>query len=303
MTVVAFMIFPARTNNFNVDSLRGQAIAKQLRDTTAEVQEQMGKRMFEIALRLVKLFMTGGLNNLLVFCSGKVPTANDLLVGDDIVKLKRCIYAAQRTGLPPICTHNIVDDHLDPVLSHLRRCQLFNNRHDRVKVIFHPEFLSSTNPLIGMDYEEFVRGCHLGVFPSYYEPWGYTPGECTVMGIPSITTNLSGFGCFIGEHVADPMSYGIYIVDRRFKSPEESVQQLAQYMYDFATLSRRQRIIQRNRTERLSDLLDWRNLGIVSVIFSIQLSNVFVSITEKPDKWLFACFIQRSCQKKLWLPN
>lgn len=48
------------------------------------------------------------------------------------------------------------------------------------------------------------------------------------MGIPSITTNLSGFGCFISEHVADPMSYGTYIVDRRFKSPEESVQQLAQ---------------------------------------------------------------------------
>ena len=55
VTVVAFMIFPARTNNFNVDSLRGQAIAKQLRDTTAEVQEQMGKRMFEIALRLVSV--------------------------------------------------------------------------------------------------------------------------------------------------------------------------------------------------------------------------------------------------------
>ena len=46
-----------------------------------------------------------------------------------------------------------------------------------LQVIFHPEFLNSTNPLFGMDYEEFVRGCHLGVFPSYYEPWGYTPGE------------------------------------------------------------------------------------------------------------------------------
>lgn len=57
------------------------------------------------------------------------------------------------------------------------------------------------------------------------------------------------------------MSYGIYIVDRRFKNAEESVQQLGQYMFDFCSLSRRQRIIQRNRTERLSDLLDWRNLG------------------------------------------
>lgn len=187
-----------------------------------------------------------------------------MLQSDDIVKLKRCIYAAHRTSLPPVITHNMVDDSTDPVLGHVRRCQLFNDRSDRVKVIFHPEFLSSTSPLFPMDYEEFVRGCHLGVFPSYYEPWGYTPAECTVMGIPSVTTNLSGFGCFIQEHVADPMSYGIYIVDRRFKNAEESVQQLAQYMFDFACLSRRQRIIQRNRTERLSDLLDWKNLGVVS---------------------------------------
>ena len=43
----------------------------------------------------------------------------------------------------------------------------------------------------------------MGVFPSYYEPWGYTPAECTVMGIPSITTNLSGFGCFMQEQVGD----------------------------------------------------------------------------------------------------
>ncbi|KAH0560731.1 hypothetical protein KQX54_007707 [Cotesia glomerata] len=82
------------------------------------------------------------------------------------------------------------------------------------------------------------------------------------MGSPSITTNLSGFGCFMQEHIADPMSYGIDIVDRRFTDVESSVQQLANYMFDFTRLSRRQRIIQRNRTERLSDMLDWRNLGI-----------------------------------------
>lgn len=76
---------------------------------------------------------------------------------------------------------------------------------------------------------------------------------------------ISGFGCFMGQHIADPLSYGIYIVDRQNISVEESVRQLAQYMYDFARMSRRQRVIQRNRTERLSDLLDWRNLGIVSV--------------------------------------
>ena len=55
--------------------------------------------------------------------------------------------------------------------------------------------------------------------------------ECTVMGIPSITSNLSGFGCFMEEHIQDPRSYGIYINDRRFKHPEDSVNQLAQVQY------------------------------------------------------------------------
>lgn len=244
VTVVAFLIFPAKTNNFNVESLRGHAVTKSLRDTINEIQSKMSKRMYEICL------------------SGRMPDSEDLLTKEDKVKIKRCLYALQRNGLPPITTHNVVDDWNDPVLSAVRRCYLFNTVHDRVKVVFHPEFLSSTNPLFGLDYEEFVRGCHLGVFPSYYEPWGYTPGECTVMGIPSITTNLSGFGCFMQEHIADPMSYGIYVVDRRFISLEDSVKQLAQFMYEFTRLNRRQRIIQRNRTERLSDLLDWRNLGI-----------------------------------------
>ncbi|XP_076451063.1 glycogen [starch] synthase-like [Babylonia areolata] len=244
MTVVAFLIFPARTNNFNVESLRGQAIAKQLKETVHHVQNQIGKRIFEICLR------------------GSLPNGDDILQQDDMVRLKRCIYTAQRHSLPPICTHNVAEDQNDQVLNALRRCQLFNNRHDRVKVIFHPEFLNSTNPLFGLDYEDFVRGCHLGVFPSYYEPWGYTPAECTVMGIPSITTNLSGFGCFMQDHIQDPKSYGIYIVDRHYKGSEDSIKELAQYMFDFTCLSRRQRIIQRNRTERLSELLDWRNLGV-----------------------------------------
>lgn len=243
-TVVAFLIFPAKTNNFNVDSLRGHAVVKQLRDTINNIQQVVGKRMFDTCL------------------TGRIPEPDELLTKEDLVKIKRCLFAMQRDGLPPVTTHNIVDDWNDPVLNSVRRCQLFNTVHDRVKIVFHPEFLTSTNPLFGIDYEEFVRGCHLGVFPSYYEPWGYTPAECTVMGIPSITTNLSGFGCFMEEHIQDPKSYGIYIVDRRYIGLESSVQQLSNFMLEFARLNRRQRIIQRNRTERLSDLLDWRQLGI-----------------------------------------
>jgi glycogen(starch) synthase len=105
---------------------------------------------------------------------GHIPSMEELVHPSELVQLKRCILSSKRDALPPICTHNMVDDGTDPVLNAFRRTQLFNNNHDRVKVVFHPEFLSSVSPLIGLDYEDFVRGCHLGVFPSYYEPWGYT---------------------------------------------------------------------------------------------------------------------------------
>ncbi|KAJ8261975.1 hypothetical protein GJAV_G00160650 [Gymnothorax javanicus] len=243
VTVVVFFIMPAKTNNFNVESLKGQAVRKQLWDTAHSVKEKFGKRLYDALLK------------------GEIPDMNKILDKDDFTIMKRAIYSTERHTLPPVTTHNMLDDTADPILANVRRISLFNARTDRVKIVFHPEFLSSTSPLLPMDYEEFVRGCHLGVFPSYYEPWGYTPGECTVMGIPSVTTNLSGFGCFMEEHVSDPATYGIYIVDRRFRSADESCTQLTQFMFGFCQQSRRQRVIQRNRTERLSDLLDWRYLG------------------------------------------
>ena len=69
-TVVAFMIFPAKTNNFNVESLRGQAITKGLRDTIQDIQGKIGKRMYDSCL------------------SGNLPDEDDLLLKEEIVRLK-----------------------------------------------------------------------------------------------------------------------------------------------------------------------------------------------------------------------
>lgn len=161
---------PAATRSFNVEALKGQAVTKQLRETVNEIQDRIGKRIFESALR------------------GEELDPAEFLHSEDKVLLKRRVFALKNHSLPPIVTHNMVDDGVDPIISQLRRLQLYNKSDDRVKTIFHPEFLNANNPLLGLDYEDFVRGCHLGVFPSYYEPWGYTPAECTVMGVPSITT-------------------------------------------------------------------------------------------------------------------
>ncbi|KAF7326421.1 Glycogen [starch] synthase [Mycena venus] len=231
VTVVAFIIMPAATHSYTIEALKGQAVTKQLRDTVTEIQNRIGARLFESAARF-----HGDSSS----SSGALPNADKLLSDEDLVLLKRRIFALKRNSLPPITTHNMADDAGDPILNQIRRVRLFNDASDR----------------------EFVRGTHLGVFPSYYEPWGYTPAECTVMGIPSITTNLSGFGCFMADLIERPQDEGCYIVDRRAQSVEDAVEQLADYMHTFSTKSRRQRINQRNRVERLSPLLDWKNLGI-----------------------------------------
>ncbi|KAJ6510333.1 glycogen synthase [Mycena sanguinolenta] len=264
VTVVAFIIMPAATHSYTIEALKGQAVTKQLRDTVTEIQNRIGARLFESAARLrfgETASSTNAVANGAAGGSGSL-NADKLLSDEDLVLLKRRIFALKRNSLPPITTHNMADDANDPILNQIRRVRLFNDAADRVKIVFHPDFLNSSNPILGLDYEEFVRGTHLGVFPSYYEPWGYTPAECTVMGIPSITTNLSGFGCFMADLIERPQDEGCYIVDRRAQSVEDAVEQLSDCMHSFAQKTRRQRINQRNRVERLSPLLDWKNLGI-----------------------------------------
>ena len=247
-TVVAFIILPAKTTSLTVEALKGQAVIKSLHDTVHVIEREVGKRIFERSLQWNE--------------GSDLPDHKELLTSSDRVMLRRRLFAMKRAQLPPVVTHNMANDAEDPVLNQIRRVQLFNHPDDRVKIIFHPEFLNSASPILPLDYDDFVRGTHLGVFASYYEPWGYTPAECTVMGVPSITTNLSGFGCYMEELIENSNDYGIYIVDRRMKGIDDSVNQLSNHMFEFCGKSKRQRINQRNRTERLSDLLDWKRMGM-----------------------------------------
>lgn len=192
-----------------------------------------------------------------------MPDPDALLDVSDEVLLKRCVQAAnQREGNPALCTH-VVDPATDPILKMAGKLNLNNGPEDRVKIIFVPRFLSKSNPAFPIDYEEFVRGCHLAVFPSYYEPWGYTAAESAILGVPTITSTLSGFGRHLESHVsADKRaSMGLYIVDRKRLDRENSVNQLASFLHSFSQKSRRERIMMRNQMEQsVKEVLDWKEL-------------------------------------------
>jgi glycogen(starch) synthase len=238
-TIVAFIITRAPVRSINVDVLQNQSLFDDLREACRSVEHQMGQKLFEAAAH------------------GRLPDPKELIEEDSRVRLKRAMQVWRTSRRPLIVTHDLVDDATDPVLNHLRHRQLFNSADDPVKVVFHPEFVTATSPLIHLDYEQFVRGCHLGVFPSYYEPWGYTPMECAALGLPAITTDLSGFGAYVQGHVADYQDQGIVVINRRTQSFDQSADEVADYLLQFCQLTRRERIEQRNRVERLSELFDW----------------------------------------------
>jgi len=146
------------------------------------------------------------------------------------------------------------------VLNHLRHRNLLNWPDDPVKVVFHPQFITSTSPVLGLEYDQFVRGCNLGLFPSYYEPWGYTPMECVIRGIPAITSDLSGFGSYAMTHFPDHDDNGIFVARRRGATFASTTAQVTSWLYALTRMSRRERIQLRNRVESHAEHFDWSNM-------------------------------------------
>lgn len=99
---------------------------------------------------------------------------------------------------------------------------LGDNKSDKIKLVHHANFLTGDN-IFNMDYSEFISGCDLGIFPSYYEPWGYTPTECLLRHTPAITSDLSG----MGSSFMDMDIPGLSILHRKGRTPEEVTTDLA----------------------------------------------------------------------------
>jgi glycogen(starch) synthase len=240
--VVAFIITRAATHGIKVDVLKSRIMFNEIREACSSMSDQMGQSLLKAAVR------------------GRLPTTEELIDETFQMHLKRLNHAWKRNGNPPNVTHDLVFKGEDPILNQINICKLMNQPENPVKVIYHPEFLSSTSPLFGLDYDQFVRGCHLGVFPSFYEPWGYTPMECAVMGIPSITSDLAGFATYIQSHLPDHEQNGLFVVPRNGLSFNESAEKLTDAMEKIIRSNRHERIELRNRVESTSDQFDWRNL-------------------------------------------
>lgn len=243
MTVVMFIITKQPYYSINPDVLHSRAVLDELHETTTAIEKQVGEKLF--------LATAAGTDH-------KMPDLNQFVDEYWRLRLRRTIQSWKTENLPAFVTHDLKEE--DGITDFCRKANLVNNERDRVKIVYHPDFVASTNPLFGLDYGQFVRGCHLGVFPSYYEPWGYTPLECVVRGVPTVTSDLSGFGDYIMQIMRDYENRGIYVINRKTQNYSQAADQMADILFKFVKMNRRDRIMQRNRVENISDVFDWTNL-------------------------------------------
>src|SRR3989338_4246547 len=179
---------------------------------------------------------------ILSMATGAAITAESVFGAELTKELKKKGLKLKKSGKPPIATHDLYDEAHDSILNGFAEQGLTNSKDDKVKAVLYPLYLTGADGLLDLNYYEAIMGSQLGVFPSYYEPWGYTPLEAAALGVASVTTDLAGFGRYICKDCAQNRLPGIYVIKRLDRGDDDVVEDLKTIFYDYTKLSREERI-------------------------------------------------------------
>ncbi|MFT3737498.1 MAG: alpha-glucan family phosphorylase [Breznakibacter sp.] len=159
----------------------------------------------------------------------------------------------------PFLTHGLNDLGYDPIINKIQDIHLSNDKSNTVKLIFVPSYLNGNDGIFNMQYYDVLIGMDLTVFPSYYEPWGYTPVESLAFGIPTITSSLAGFGLYARQY-SKGLKDGIEILERNDTNQAETSQEIARIIKHFCTLSDDDVKIIKAKAQYIASTVEWESL-------------------------------------------
>ena len=158
----------------------------------------------------------------------------------------------------PYLTHELYEPQTDKVCGYLQYLDLVNKPEDRVKIIFVPSYLNGDDGIFNLPYYDILLGMDLTAFPSYYEPWGYTPLESIAFGVPTITTNLAGFGLWAKKEGAFMnLLQGVNVVIRDDENYFEVAENIKKSIIEYSNLSSNDITVARNAASVLSEKAAW----------------------------------------------
>lgn len=149
----------------------------------------------------------------------------------------------------------------DKVLGQMSWLDMHNRPQDKVKVIFVPCYLDGNDGIFDMSYYDLLIGMDITVFPSYYEPWGYTPTESVAFHVPCITTDLAGFGLWAndlkGGH--SEIEDGVKTVHRSDYNFNEVSDAICETIIKFSKFDKKQLTVVRRNAANIAEKALWKH--------------------------------------------
>ena len=160
----------------------------------------------------------------------------------------------------PQVTHWLHNMGHDSVLNMMKYYDMHNRHEDNVKVVFLPDYLDGRDGIMNLTYYDVVLGNDLCIYPSYYEPWGYTPLEAVAFKVPCITTDLAGFGLWANKEFGHEgqLQDGVRVIHRTDYNYSEVADYIKDTVAQFSTMSKTEVDACRKAAETLSKKALWK---------------------------------------------
>ncbi len=161
----------------------------------------------------------------------------------------------------PLTTHWLHNMSEDRVICTLQSMGFRNAPEDNIKVLFVPCYLDGNDGIFNKTYYDLLIGQDLAVFPSYYEPWGYTPLESAAFKVPTVTSDLAGFGLWVNTvlgHEAQ-LEDGVKVVHRTDSNWHEAAQDISNQIFKWVQMDFRQREEIRKKAGKMAEKALWKH--------------------------------------------
>ena len=179
-------------------------------------------------------------------------------------------------------THILPDVYNDAIVKRINEQQLFNRKEDKVKVIFCPSYLNGNDGVFNLSYYDLLIGLDGTAFPSYYEPWGYTPLESLAFKVPTITTNLAGFGKWVNDYYPQKQK-AIEVVNRTDSNYGEVVGAIVKNIQNLLDSKDDDFQALRETAGKVSEIALWKNLVQYYIkCYELTLENIEDRVESLP---------------------
>ena len=183
-------------------------------------------------------------------------------VGEPRKDLQERLKSGQKYDTPldvPQVTHWLHNMSHDNVLGMMKYYDMHNRKEENVKVIFLPCYLDGKDGIVNLTYYDIVLGNDLCIYPSYYEPWGYTPLEAVAFKVPCITTDLAGFGLWANTVFGryGEIEDGVKVIHRTDYNYSEVADIIKDTVADYSAMDKKQTDACRKHAGELSKKALW----------------------------------------------